>query len=338
MKNSIPSTKVFIYSIPRETATKVSDFVNDSSGKRMRKTKIGKTRDTFSAFYSPAIGGYKNGLSYKPWIDPVSGKQNQDSDGKPLTLQDREEQRWNLPKGFLTNRPWTLSQSQSWKAANPNSPTTTYYDTASWKLNDGCTVFDLSKFEDAMGYYVALDSKLIANSEQELRAGKWPKATHYIALEDEEEQIKYARNQQKTKAYACLHDKVMSTQTKLEMCQLLELSSLRTALNEDTVHNLLFSYIDRSTFAPGSNIEKFLQLFELLKTADGRREFNARLTLSKAVDSRVVYEKQGSYKWNRASGVLVIGETPSEAVDFILNPKKAALVEELLEEIKAKSV
>lgn len=60
------STKVFIQSIPRETATKVSDWTNDTSGKKLKKTKIGRCRDTIMALYNPKYGGLANGLSYKP--------------------------------------------------------------------------------------------------------------------------------------------------------------------------------------------------------------------------------------------------------------------------------
>lgn len=58
--------KVFIYSIPRETATKISDWVNDSSGRRLKKTKVGRCTDTIVALYDPKTGGLKNGLSNKP--------------------------------------------------------------------------------------------------------------------------------------------------------------------------------------------------------------------------------------------------------------------------------
>lgn len=95
--------KVFIQSIPRETATKISDWTNDSSGKRLKKTKIGRCRDTIQALYSPKHGGLANGLSYKPWME--NGKQKVDEQtGRKLTLQDREERKWNLPEGYLTNK------------------------------------------------------------------------------------------------------------------------------------------------------------------------------------------------------------------------------------------
>ena len=58
--------KVFIQSIPRETATKISDWTNDTSGKKLKKTKIGRCRDTLQALWSPRVGGLANYISYTP--------------------------------------------------------------------------------------------------------------------------------------------------------------------------------------------------------------------------------------------------------------------------------
>lgn len=95
--------KIFIYSIPRDTATGVSDFTNDeSSGRKLKKTKIGKCRDGLVALYNPKHGGLANGLSYKPWME--KGKRVTDDAGRSLTLQDKLEQKWNLEPGYLTNK------------------------------------------------------------------------------------------------------------------------------------------------------------------------------------------------------------------------------------------
>lgn len=214
----------------------------------------------------------------------------------------------------------------------------TYFQRVGWVLNDGSTVLDLNNFDDAMLYYVALDSKLVANSESEWRQGKWPKATHYVALENEAEELKYKKNQVKSSAFSKLHDKDMTPTMKKLFVHILGLSNTRSYLTDEQVHNLLFDYIDKSDFRDGSNIDKFNELFQLLQTATGREELHARLFLKKALDSRVIYEKQGSYKWNRSSGLITLGDTYSEAVDFILNPKKDTLVEELEEEMKAKTI
>ena len=130
----------------------------------------------------------------------------------------------------------------------------------------------------------------------------------------------------------------MTSTVKRQMADILELCNSKISLYEEQVDNLLFDYIDKSSFNEGSNIDKFNELFTLQQTATGREEFSARHTLQRAMDYRVIYEKQGSYVWNKSTGPITLGETYSEATEFILNPKKQSLVEELEEEIKAKAI
>lgn len=319
--------KVFIKSIPRDTALKLEDWVNDSSGKRMKKTKVGRTRDTIMALYDPKVGGLKNGLSYKPWTE--DGKAMKDEQGHPLTLQQKLEKKWGLPKDYLHNRPWK-------KGDTTEEEKLSYFQKKTVKLNDGSTVLDLDNMEDELSYYILLDSKLVANSEAEYLAHKWPKATHFIAWENEADEIKFSRTNQKTKAFAFLHDAAMTPTIKRKFVYLLGITSSNIALTDEQVHNLLYDYIDSTTYTPGSNIEKFEELATLLKDKPGRDQFEARYMLKQSTDLRIVYEKSGTYTWVRPDGALELGNTQAESVEFILNPKKQALVEELKDAIKAK--
>lgn len=309
---------VYIYSIPRETATRINDFVNDSSGKRMKKTKIGRTNDKVMALYSAKIGGYKNGISYRPWLDE-NGVQKEEN-GKPLTLQDKLERKWGLEPGFLTNKAWRKDQKYT---------DITYYQTKSWILKDGATVLDLTNMDDELGYYMFLDSKFVANSEKEWKEHKWPLATHYIALENEAEELKFKKNERKSKAFAALHSESMTSEMKKTFVFLLDLVNVKSSITDQQVHNLLFDYIDSTTFLPGSNIDKFLNLYTKLETPTGRAEIDAELLLMRLVQERIINEKQGAYFWIRAEGAIELGVTKSEAIDFILNPKKQVLVDEL---------
>lgn len=323
------ANKVFIYSIPRETATGVDAWTNDSSGKKLKKTKIGRCTDTIQALYHPKFGGLANGLSYKPWME--NGVQKEDATGTKLTLQDKLEQKWGLAKGYLNNKAWMRGDSVK-------SEDLTFYQRFTVKLQDGATVLDLDKMEDELAYYLILDSKFIANSEKEWKEHKWPKATHYIALEHEEDELKYSKNQIRSAAFASLHSTKLTDEIKRKMISILDLASTRVTLTSAQIHNILYSSIEKSTFVPGSFIEKYNEILHLLETATGREEFDARYLLRQAVDSRVIYEKQGGYTWNRSKGMLVLGETFTEAIAFLLNPKKAELVEELKAEIKAKTL
>ncbi len=320
------SKKIFIYSIPRQTATGVSAFVNDTSGRSMKKVKIGRSRDTIRALYDPKVGGYANYISYTPWIDETGQQVVDTVTGKPLMLQHKLERKWNLPDNYLTNRPWR-------KGDSIKDEDFTYYMKTSWRLNDGCTVLDLTSMDDELGYYVMLATSLVANSEREYLEHKWPKAQYYIALENESEELKYSRNSLKSKAFSELHDPKFTDVVKRKMVSLLGISSSKADLSVQQVHNLLFEFIEKSTFTPGSNLDKFNAISKLLDTPSGRETFEARYILQQAMDTRLVIEKQDIYTWNRPRGPIVIGNRYDEAVDFILDPRKSTEVEELTEEI-----
>lgn len=319
--------KIFINSIPRTTATGLSEMKNDVNGKPLKKTKMGQCKDSIRALYNPKVGGLANYISYTPWIE--EGEQVKDEKGNPLTLQHKLEKKWGKPAGYFTNAPWVAGSS-----VKPED--LTYFQLKKVKLADGSTVLDLNNMEDEMSYYICLGSQYVANSEREYLSHKWPKATHYIALENESDEIKFNRNEIRSKAFASLHSNTLTLPVKRKIIVILELASARTVLTELQVQNILFEYIDKSTFTHGSNIDKFNELVKLLNTPKGREEFEGRFILKQALDLRIITEKQSTYTWIRPDGPLVIGDKFSEAIDFILNPKKSSLVEDLLLEIEQK--
>lgn len=322
------SKKIFIYSIPRASVFGIHDWTNDSSGVKLKKNKIGSCTDSIQALFSPKVGGLANYISYTPATDPETGTPLLNDKGQPIMLQEVLEKKWNKPSGYFNN-----------SAYNPHlgpAENLTYFQTKSWILQDGCTVLDLNLMDDEMGYYVMLASHLVANSESEWRQHKWPRAQWYIALENESEQIKYRKNEIKSKAFAALHDSNLTDTYKRKFVSLLDLASSRASLTAEQVNNLLYDFIEKSSFTPGSSIDKFNEVYTSLSTPHGREKIEARWILKQALDNRIIYEKQDTYTWIRAKGAVVIGDRYSEAVDYLLNPKKSVDREELLEEIKAK--
>lgn len=321
---------VYVQSIPRATATKISSWANEgATNKPMNKTKIGRTTDKVRALYSGKVGGLANYVSYNPWKE--DGKDVLDSvTGRPLTLQQKYEQRFNLPKDYLTNRATKRNEI-------PTPENITYFQSKGWRLNDGTTVFDLSTMDGLMGYYVLLASKLVANSEKEWRSHQWPDARWYIALHNESEELKYSKTQRKAQAFATLFSELMTEDTKRKLCDLLDITSTTAALTNQQIYNLLYEYIESSSFIPGSNLEKYFNMYDLLKSKTGIREFNAMHILKRATDRRIVNVKQEEYTWIRPSGTIELGSTKREAVEFIMNDKKQGLIDELLEELKVKN-
>jgi hypothetical protein len=317
-------TKIYIRTIPRDTASKISEFRNINSrgatGRKMNKTKISeKCKDGLQALFSSKVGGLKTGLY----------KKTTDEDGKEITLQEWAEDNWGLAPGFLTNRP--IRRGDSFRPEDM-----TYFQKKSWKLNDGTTVLDLDKLDDWCFYQVCMESKFVANSEKEWKQHKWPKSTHYIALENESEELKYKKAYKRSSAMAKLHDEEFTLPWKRKFVVLLGLSSSRGVLTEEQVNNLLYDMImeDKSLSSGISHIEEFERMFKALKSPDKRERLEREYLLAELEDYYVVVEKAGTYKWK--SQGLEIGFTKSEAIDYLCHPKKQGKIEELEKELKLK--
>jgi hypothetical protein len=320
---------IFVQSIPRPSALGLNEWTSES-GVKLKKTKVGRTADFIRALYSPKIGGLANYISYTPWIE--NAEPQLDESGKPQMLQVKFEKKWNLPTNFLHNRPLIINHYLT-KAPDELS----FFQAQRWKLVDGTTVLDNSTMEDEMGYYVMLASSKVANSEREWRQHKWPKAQWFIALENESDELKYERAEKRSKAYAALHAQEMTDPYKRKIVSLLNLVQSNSAITHQQVHNLLVNFIDNSTTGTSSNIDKFMFFFNMLSTAHGREKLEAMWILKQAMDLRIIFEKQDSYTWVRPNAnPLPIADRYSEAVDFLLNPKKATELEEIQDQIKAK--
>lgn len=324
------SKKIFIRSVPRPSAYNISEWTNDTTGKKLEKTKVGQCQTKLAALYSPKIGGLANYISYTPHMNPETGTPFTNEKGEPIMLQEYLEKKWNKPSGYFTNRPYMKGDSLK-------SEDLTYFQKMSWAFNDGTTILDLVNMDEEMGYYVALASSKVANSEREWREHRWPKAEFYISLENETEELKHKKNSIRAKAFASLESNDLTTIIKRKIVSLLGLASSRSTLTAEQIDNVLYDFVEKSSFLAGSNIDRLNETLSLLKTPHGREQFEARYLLKQALDSRVIHEKQDIYTWPRAKGTLEIGANYAEAIDFMLNPKKITEVEELTAEINAKN-
>jgi hypothetical protein len=203
-------------------------------------------------------------------------------------------------------------------------------------MQDGCTVFDLTRFDDLMGYYVCLGSNKVANSEKEWRQHKYPKAMYYIAIENEKDELVYKTNQNKLEAFKMLAHEDMTPINRKKFCVLLGIISAKASLSETQVDNLLYNYIDKADSKQVSNIVKFKELYQMLRV-DRRNEFEARYLLERALSWRIINEKQGTYTWIRSKGSIELGGKPESVIEFLCDPKKKDLVDELTKEINIKS-
>jgi len=318
---------VFIYSIPRPSAQKLDEFTADSSGVKIKKNKNGEAKDSLAALKNTRTSKLSTGLD-EPWLE--NGAQKEEN-GRLLTLQDKYERQFNLDRGFLTDE-----CSPGLDKFYQTNHVPTYFQSKSWSLNDGATVLDLDVFDDCMFYHVCLASKLVANSEREWKEHKWPHARYYVAIENEQDEIKFKSNTNKIAAFAALSDSDMLPTVKRKIAAILELVNVKGNVTEEQVTNLLFQFIENNT-SNNNNIYRFLTLYKLLKTADGKIQFEARFTLKQALDMRIISINKGTYTWVRAKGSIELGNKPESALEFLMDTKKADLIQELQSEIKLKS-
>lgn len=317
---------VFIYSIPKISELGLSDW-KTPSGDNIKKTKIGLTKEYINASYSLKLGGLANYISYTPWVE--NGVQKLDDRGNKLFLQDKYEQEYNKPKGYYTNQSLKRGQLR-------DENDLTYFQAKEWTLNDGATCLDLSKEDDLMFYFVCLASHKVANSEKDYKSHKFPEAKWYIALENESDELKYSKTSIKTKAFAALEDSAMTPSVLKKFCNCLSLANIKTTLSNEQLHNLIFEYIDKTTFDVNSNVDKFTSLYKLLKDAKGKEEFEARNIAAQALGLRVIHEKQGTYTFATTKNVIEIGNNFETLISFILNDKKFDIVKEILDSIEVR--
>lgn len=321
------SKLVFIKSIPRQTATGISDWVSDTSGKKLHKVKIGRASDKIMALYSPKVGGLANYVSYNYYTDPATGAPVLNEKNQPITLQEHLETKWNKPPGFFTNQ----AAPRNYKGDGSDLG---YYYQRAWTLRDGTTVLDLNNMDDEMGYFVMLASSLVANSEQEWRAHKWPKALYYIALENESAELRYSKNRLKAMCLGTLEHLELTDTHKRIIATLLDLVKAKSDVSHFHVYNLLSEFIENGT---ATSLDKYMNLVNLTKTVDGKNKLDAMWTLALAKDLGIIYSKQDVWTWVTPQGQQInIGDRYAEAVDYLLSPKKESELEDILDQIKEK--
>lgn len=333
---SVDTGKVYVYKIAKPTASKITEIVNGKNQKRLNQTKIdGKIKERFQPGLSAKSRKLATGLDQE--IDnPYKGQPINNPDFQFLSIQDKVlrqhviEYKFNRNKGDLDNTPADVTNKKHLE--NPS-----FFQTFVWQLNDGLTIFDLNNFSDLIAYYCMLASKRFANSKKEYESGKFPYADYYIASVDEGEHEKYSKKQFKDKAKAQLSMGVVAdSETQKKFVKLLLPSIAKGKLTNEQAYNSLSESIDTNErYKDGEEfITKFNKLVSLLGDAPGKARFNALVVLQEGIHTFTISEKAGTYTWIAKD--LIIGASKEKAVEFILDPNKADLVEELQEQIMVK--
>jgi hypothetical protein len=119
---------------------------------------------------------------------------------------------------------------------------------------------------------------------------------------------------------------------KLKLAKALDLISRDVAPKR--VHTVLRNFIVDKHKDQTSRIKQFIELLDSLEVKENRERFNATVMLHDLVSYYIVGVKQGIYTWK--SNGLEIGINKTEAINFLLNPKKQAEQEELEKQLEVK--
>lgn len=332
----LPKGSVYVYKIPKPTATKISEIVNGKNQKRLNQTKITRgISERFQPLISAKTRRLATGLDVE--VDnPYKGEQVSDPDFQFLSIQDKAllqniiEYKFNRKKGELHSEPADPNQKKYLE--NPS-----FFQTFVYHLNDGVTVFDLSNFNNLLAYYCMLASKKFANSKKEYESGKFPDADYYLASVDEGDFEKFTKKQVKDRAKAELTMGVIAdSETQKKFVRLLLPTAGKGKLTDAQCYNLISEAVDTNErYKDGEEfLTKYNKLINLLKDAPGKARFNALVLLQEGLNSFVLSEKAGTYTWLAKD--MIIGASKEKAVEFMLDPNKGDLVEELQEQILAR--
>lgn len=376
--------KVFIQSIPRETATKIHEFRDNRTGKKLNKTKSSSScKDTYQPLYSQKLGGLATGLLDKvenPWfvdmkleekaklqeqIDRLSVKQDKTekelkeysklleasealkletlrayesqvsklgkgweylATKKEITRQELLEKKHGKDPGFYTNRPFRRGDDLK---------EMTYMQKFRIALNDGTTILDTNNPDHELAYYFLLATKFVANSRREYLEHKFPYATHFISLQEEDEEIALRGRKLKNEAIVRLSSDELTDEYKQMIVNILDWS--KVSLTPTQLYNTISGKIENAvTTKPGNDIAMFTKYAKMIETPTGREYLKNASLLKELVNNRIVKDYQQVYTW--ISRGIVIGSTFDEAVSFLSDPNKATHTEGLKKELKAKLV
>lgn len=333
---SIQTGKVYIYKIPKPSASKITEIINGKNQRRLNQTKVdGKIKEKHVAPISAKTGKLATGLD-KEVDNPYKGEAISSPEFQFLATQDKVrlqyliEYKFNLKKDYLDNTRPDLNNKKHLE--NPS-----FFQTFVFSTNDGLTVLDLNRLDDLLAYYVCLELKRFANSKAEYEAGKFPEADYYLAQQDEGDQEKYTKKQIKDKAKAEITlGKVADSDTQKKFVKLLLPTLGKGRLTDIQAYNSLSDAIDTNErYRDGEDfITKYNKLLRLLQDAPGKARFNCLVLLQEGVNTFTISDKAGTYTWLNKD--LTIGASKEKAIDWLLDPNKSDLVDELKEQIEAR--
>lgn len=331
--------KVFVKTVPRETATKVHEFRNITKdgrkGKPLQRTKLGNCKTSFQPLFSRSLGGLVTGLEgdiditeaeYKKAFRVDPPKDLIDKSTKLITVNKQEyfEHKHNKPKGFYNNMQYV-------RGPKPKDHEISFFQGFKMTFNDGTTTLDLDVPSDELTYQWCLSNynKFVAKDKTEIDNYKKPFAQFYISYEGEEDSQRVQNAEIVNKAiaeFAKLNEDLRTKYTKI-------FGLYMRGMNSNKVYRALDEFIkdNKNNLA---NPKAFLKWVDKNSTPEGRAEFEAEILLIDLIDNFIVSNKQETYRWAKKD--IIIGHRKSDVISFLMNPHKSQEKEALEAELVAK--
>lgn len=246
------------------------------------------------------------------------------TDKVEISRQELLEKKHGRSPGYYNNTPYRRGDDMQ---------KITYMQKFTFPLNDGSTILDTNNAEHEIAYYVFLASKKIANSKKEWLEHKWPYATHYISLQEEDEEIALKARKIKNQAIVALSSEEMTDENKDMIVK--ALGWAKVSLTPKQLYNLISSKIESAnTYNKDNDATLFMKKADMLKTPIGREQLRANSLLNELVNERIVSGTRDTYIWITRG--IKLGDSKEEAIDFLIDPNKQSQTDQLKKELKAK--
>jgi len=336
--------KIEIRTIPgKKSAQGVHNWTSNGKpdGRPLNKTKNGNSEYIYGPLPNTKRGRLTTGLDVlieNPFtpeeIDALAMEWQYLKGKKQITRQEWLEVKHKRPKGYYTSEVWI-------KEKHGYDENLTFMQKFKFYLHDGTTILDTENILEELAYYMFLDNyKYVAPSYRAYTHGlaegkRFPYATHYIAYEDEDEQIKATYKSKRNKAIAALENEELTDEVKLQIAK--SLGWHKEGTTPTKLYNAISSRIESAELKTVANdVDLFMAKVALLKDAGGRKQLKAEADLQDYLDARIITNPRETYTW--VSKGIVIGMRKSEAIEFLLDDSKSPEVKELKKELKAKLI
>lgn len=340
--NTIEIRPLFRESVQGRNVSNIID------GKKVGTTKAGSGKFVFQIQDDGRNKRLAIDLSYQvpnPWYGKkaslpsnwynVSGIDEQET----LSKQKQLEIKYNKESGYLDNSsfdPFDVDVTQLKRKPR------TYLQSIMHIFEDGKNVLHLDNLHDEIIYEAVKSSKFFAMDYTEAQR-RSNEVRYYVSHLEQEAEQKANRNRIKLQTFGNLRDLIEKFPAQLSNVAVV-LKLVKGKVAHEVIENTLSDYIESTNnqIYSGQTREarctEFNKIFKIATSKDKvKKERFATMVLGQElVNSRVIIEQVGQYKWvsKRATSLETVARSYESYISFLLDPNNHELIEEMKEEMK----